>query len=101
MVKILKRINYNTLNKILVALDEHGECNKSSLARRSNMSYDNCMLYLDFIEMFELIKRKIIQKRFLRFYWFKRVTPSCRRKFILLEKSEFGNGNNYKNNTVG
>lgn len=55
----IKRVDVELLGKIIVTIYEHGPTKKSSVARKCNMSYDNCIKYLDFLDLIGFTKTKI------------------------------------------
>jgi predicted transcriptional regulator len=55
----LKRIEWNTVKKIIISLDENGRMKKSHIATMCNMGYDKCLLYLNWLELMDLIRRDI------------------------------------------
>ena len=56
--KILKKIDRDILDRMLVILYEYGKDKRTHIARKSDMAYDKCVLYLDFLEMFGFIKKE-------------------------------------------
>ena len=60
----MKRIDREILDRIMVILYEYGKDKKSIIARKSNMGYDKFVLYLDFLEMFQFIKKETNQDGF-------------------------------------
>jgi predicted transcriptional regulator len=55
----LKRINWKTVERIVIALYENVRMKKSVLATTCHMGYDKCRLYINWLEMMELIKKEI------------------------------------------
>jgi predicted transcriptional regulator len=56
--KELKRIDWRTVKRVMSALYENARMKKSFLATACNMGYDKCRLYLDWLEMMELVRRE-------------------------------------------
>lgn len=56
--KELKRIDWTIATRILKTLYYHGEQKKTVLARLTDMGYDNCILYLDWLDLLGLIQNK-------------------------------------------
>lgn len=56
--RILKRIDREILDRILVVLYEYGKNKRTIIARHADMGYDNCVMYLNYLEMLELIKKE-------------------------------------------
>ncbi|MEX0862262.1 winged helix-turn-helix domain-containing protein [Nitrosopumilus sp.] len=55
--KSLKRINHAILDRLVRILYENGHCRRTTIARKSNMSYDNCVSYLEFLEKFGVLRK--------------------------------------------
>lgn len=71
----LKRIDWKTVKKIITLLDEIGRMKKSHIATMCNMGYDKCSMYLNWLEMMELIRRD--------------TNEECFEEIILTEKGKF------------
>lgn len=56
--KKLKRVDWDIAVRLLTVLFESGKTKKTTIARNSKMSYDNCLLYLDWLELFGLAKKE-------------------------------------------
>ncbi len=56
--KKLKKIDREILEKVLLVLYEYGSDKRTCIARKCNMGYDKCMLYVDFLEMFGFMKKE-------------------------------------------
>lgn len=54
----LKRISWNIVKKLLKLLYYNGRMKKTHIATKCNLSYDKCRLYLDWMDMMDLIKRE-------------------------------------------
>lgn len=54
--KELKRINWEIATSILKTLYFHGKQKKSILARLTDMGYENCILYLDWLDLLDLVR---------------------------------------------
>jgi predicted transcriptional regulator len=61
--KELKRIDWNIIKKLLNVLYTEGKMRKTALARKSNMGYDSCLLYVDWLYMLDLIRRNLDEER--------------------------------------
>jgi predicted transcriptional regulator len=61
--KELRRIDWNIIKKLLNILYNEGKMRKTILARKSNMGYDNCVLYIDWLSMLDLIRRNPDEER--------------------------------------
>lgn len=55
----LKRIDWNIVKNIMKVLYDDGKMKKTNIAMRLGISYDNCLLYLDWLDTMDLIKRDI------------------------------------------
>lgn len=56
--KQLKRVDLDILERLISNLYQSGMEKKSIIARNSKMSYDNCVLYLEVLEMMDFVKRE-------------------------------------------
>jgi len=56
--KELKRIEWNIVKRLITLLYHNGNLKKTNIAMKSNMSYDKCMLYLNWLIMIDLIKKE-------------------------------------------
>ncbi len=56
--KELKRIDWRTVKHVINALHENTRMKKTFLATTCRMGYDKCKLYLDWLEMMQLIRRE-------------------------------------------
>lgn len=45
------------MDRILIVMYETGDGKKTTIARRTNMSYDNCLMYLEYFEAKLFVKR--------------------------------------------
>jgi len=57
--KELQRINWKIITKLIVSLHYNSKIKKTNLAMKCNLSYDKCCMYLNWLEMFSLIKRDV------------------------------------------
>lgn len=57
--KELKRIEMGIVERLIVLLYYNRRIKKTKIATQSNMSYDKCILYLDWMETMDLIKKEI------------------------------------------
>jgi predicted transcriptional regulator len=62
--KKLKRIDWKIIKKLLNILYNEGKLKKTVLARKSNMGYNNCILYVDWLHMLDFIRRDVDDERF-------------------------------------
>lgn len=60
----LKRINWDIATRLLETLYFYGNQKKTAIARLTNMSYDNCVLYLDWLDLLGFIKKETNDNRF-------------------------------------
>ena len=60
----LKRINWSIVTKLLKLLYYNGGMKKTHIATRCNLSYDKCRLYLDWMDVMDLIKRETDDNKF-------------------------------------
>ena len=56
--KGLRRIDWKTANKLMSNLYNRGRMKKTLLATSCSMGYDKCRLYIDWLEMMELVKKE-------------------------------------------
>lgn len=57
--KELKRIDWNIAKKITTILYDEGELKRTQIALKCNLSYANCLLYLEWLYFLDLIEKKI------------------------------------------
>jgi len=57
--KELQRIDWNVTKRILIKLYITGIITKTDLATKCNISYDKLVLYLDWLEIMDMIDRNI------------------------------------------
>lgn len=62
--RVLKRIDWKIIQKLLSVLYNEGKLKKTVIARKANMSYDNCVLYIDWLHMLDFIRRDIEDEKF-------------------------------------
>jgi len=62
--KELKRIDWGIIRRLVISLYYNSRMKKTHIATKCNLGYDKCRLYLDWMEMMELIKREIDENRF-------------------------------------
>jgi len=55
----LKRIDWNTVKRVISTLYHNARMKKTLLATACSMGYDKCRLYIDWLEMMELIRKEI------------------------------------------
>ena len=57
--KRLTRIDWKIITRLVTFLYYNSRMKKTMTAARCNLSYDNCIRYLNWLEMMELIERQI------------------------------------------
>jgi len=62
--KELKRIEWNTVKRIIVFLYYNNRFKKTKIAMQCNMAYDKFLLYLDWMHIMDLIKREVNEDGF-------------------------------------
>ena len=62
--KELKRIDWNIVRRLVKSLYYNNRMKKTHVATKCNLGYAKCRLYLDWMEMMELIKKEIDEDRF-------------------------------------
>ena len=60
----LKRIDWSVIKRILRYLHYDGKEKKTNIAMKCNLSYNKLVLYLEWLEMMNLIKRELDEKKF-------------------------------------
>ncbi len=55
----LKRIDWRTVKRIVSTLHHNARMKKTLLATACSMGYDKCRLYIDWLEMMDLIRKEI------------------------------------------
>ena len=56
--KEIRRIDWNIVVRIMYILHRNYEMKKSHIATKGRLGYDKCRLYLDWMEMIDLVQRK-------------------------------------------
>lgn len=56
--KEIQRINWNIVVRIMHILHRNYEIKKSHIATKGRLGYDKCRLYLEWMEMMDLIEKK-------------------------------------------
>jgi predicted transcriptional regulator len=62
--KELRRIDWDIVRRLVTLLYYNDRMKKTHIATRCNLGYDKCRLYLDWMEMMELIKKVIDENQF-------------------------------------
>jgi|SRR5579864_2291616 len=62
--KELQRIDWRIIKRVVTSLYYNNRMKKTHIATKCNLGYDKCRLYLDWMEMMELIKRETDENRF-------------------------------------
>ncbi len=57
--KALKKIDWSVVKRLVVFLYYNSKIKKSNIAMKCNVGYDKCVLYLNWLELMDLIERKI------------------------------------------
>lgn len=57
--KELKRINWDIAKRLVILLYYDSKVKRTNIAMKCKLSYDNCLLYLNWLEMMDLIKKEI------------------------------------------
>ena len=60
----LKRIDWSIIKRILRHLHDDGKEKKTNIAMKCNLSYNKLVLYLEWLEMMDFIKRELDEKKF-------------------------------------
>lgn len=60
----LKRIDWNIIKRLLKYLRYDGKEKKTHIAMKCNLSYDKLVLYLEWLEMIDFIKRDYDERGF-------------------------------------
>lgn len=55
----LKRIDWKTVRRVISTLHNNARMKKTILATACSMGYDKCRLYIDWLEMMELVKKEV------------------------------------------
>jgi len=93
--KELRRIDWNIIKKLLNILYNEGKMRKTILARKSNMGYDKCVLYIDWLYMLDFIRRNLDEEKTEIISLSELGISFCKRKLIENFKennSKFRNG---------
>src|SRR2546426_9062073 len=56
--KELKRIDWDIVKRLVVVLYYDNKAKRTNIAMKCKLSYDNCLLYLNWLEMMDLIKKE-------------------------------------------
>ena len=62
--KELRRIDWKIIRRLVVLLYYNSRMKKTHVATKCNLGYNKCRLYLDWMEMMELIKRETDEDQF-------------------------------------
>ena len=60
----LKRIDWDIVKRLVILLHYNSKVKRTHIAMKCKLSYDNCLLYLDWLEIMDLIKREVDQDAF-------------------------------------
>lgn len=55
--KELQRIDWNVAKRIIIKLHDTGKVTKTNLATKCNLGYDKLVLYLDWLEIMDMITK--------------------------------------------
>lgn len=58
MTKSISKLDIHIITRIMLILYENGGIKRTSIARKTNMAYDNCKSYLDVLELIELVNKE-------------------------------------------
>lgn len=61
--KNLKRIDWDIVKTIMKVLYHESKAKKTKIAMRSGISYENCILYLNWLEMLDMIQREFDENK--------------------------------------
>ncbi len=64
MTKIITKLDINIITRIMLILYANGGITKTTIARKTNMAYDNCKSYVDALELIELVKKETNENNF-------------------------------------
>ena len=56
--KELKRIDWDIVKRILGSLYDEDKAKKTHISMKCKISYDNCVLYLNWMELLDLVKKE-------------------------------------------
>lgn len=56
--KRLRRIDFDIVKRVMSLLHHDSKIKKTNIAMKCNLGYDKCVLYLDWLEKMDLIKRE-------------------------------------------
>ena len=56
--KELKRIDWNIVKRLVILLYYDSKAKRTNIAMKCKLSYDNCLLYLNWLEIMDLIKKE-------------------------------------------
>ena len=59
--KELQRIDWNVVKRIMMKLYNAGKVTKTNLATKCNISYDKLILYLNWLEIMDMVNRSMDQ----------------------------------------
>ncbi len=57
--KALKKIDWSVVKRLVIFLYYNSKIKKTNIAMKCNIGYDKCVLYLNWLELMDLIERKI------------------------------------------
>jgi predicted transcriptional regulator len=77
----LRRIDWSTVKKIMIALSRDNKMKKTNLAMACGISYDNCISYLRWLELLGLIKTEIGENGSALFGLNSRGMDLCKKEF--------------------
>ena len=63
----IKRVDLNIFERVLITLYDLGNAKRTIISRNSNMSYDKCVRYLDYLESSGFAKQEIDENGFTIF----------------------------------
>ena len=80
--KKLKKADVGILDRILIGLYNMGNCKKTTIARNSRMSYDNCMMYLEYLVTIDFVVQTIDEDGSKMFSLTEHGIKICKRRWL-------------------
>jgi predicted transcriptional regulator len=62
--KEIKRIDWEITKRLVILLHYNSKIKKTNIAMKCNMSYDNCVVYLNWLEIMDLVRRETDENGF-------------------------------------
>jgi predicted transcriptional regulator len=83
--KELKRIEWGIIVRLVKLLYFNRKIKRTKIAMQCNMSYDKCVLYLDWLEMMDVIEKEIDKEGYTLIQLSERGSDLYQKKFRSLE----------------